>query len=337
MRNFFFAVLLLLAIYFFFSRFAEIESVIETLQRGDWRWISLAIVLSLAGTVNIASLLRAIYRMLKMEETIQRLFILGASAFFVNVIAPAAGMSGMAVIISDARVRGHPPGRVTTAVALYTLYDYLAFLIVLGLGLSVLVRRNQLDAGDLIASGVLVVIAGGLGFLLFLGMRSSEKLGRVLAWMARRVNAVLRPFIHQAYLHEQRAYEFAHDISEGLREARTSTAGLILPLALALSRHAINIAILFLVFVAFKQPFSAGTLVAGYAIGYLFLIVSPTPSGIGFVEGAMTLALTTLRVPLAAAAVITLAYRGVTLWLPLMYGLVAFRWIGRHTSGAAGG
>jgi uncharacterized protein (TIRG00374 family) len=336
MRNFLLALLLLLAFYFFFSRFAEIESVVDTLQRGDWRWLSLAILLSVAGMVNIASLLRAIYRMLKMEETIQRLFILGASAFFVNVIAPAAGMSGMAVIVSDARVRGHPPGRVTTAVALYTLYDYLAFLIVLGLGLSVLVRRNQLGIGELAASAILVVIAGSIGFLLFLGMRSSAKLGNVLAWMARNINHLMRPFLHRDYLHEERAHEFAHDISEGLNEVRKSTAGLILPLALALSRQAINIAILFMVFVAFKQPFSAGTLVAGYAIGYLFLIVSPTPSGIGFVEGAMTLALTTLRVPLEAAAVITLAYRGITLWLPLLYGLIAFRWIGSHPSAAPG-
>jgi len=334
MRNFLFALLLLLAVYFFISRYAEIENVVETLQRGDWRWLSLAILLSLAGMVNIAALLRAIYRLLGMEETIQRLFILGASAFFVNVIAPAAGVSGMAVIVSDTRARGHPPGRVTTAVALYTLYDYLAFLIVLGLGLTVLIRRNQLGVGELAASAILVLIAGGLGFLLFLGMRSSEQLGRVLAWLARLVNMLLRPFLHHRYLHEERAHEFAHDISEGLHEARKSAAGLSLPLALALSRHAINIAILFMVFVAFKQSFSAGTIVAGYSIGYLFLIVSPTPSGIGFVEGAMTLALTTLRVPLEAAAVITLAYRGITLWLSLLYGLIAFRWIGRHPATA---
>ncbi|MCX6070619.1 MAG: lysylphosphatidylglycerol synthase domain-containing protein, partial [Chloroflexi bacterium] len=77
---------------------------------------------------------------------------------------------------------------------------------------------------------------------------------------------------------------------------------------------------------------SVGTLLAGYAIGYLFVIVSPTPSGIGFVEGAMTLALTTLRVPLAAATVITLAFRGITVWLTLLYGMVAMRWIGKQPS-----
>lgn len=48
----------------------------------------------------------------------------------------------------------------------------------------------------------------------------------------------------------------------------------------------------------------------------------------------MTLALTTLRVPLAAATIITLAYRGITLWLTLLYGMIAMRWIARHPPAA---
>jgi uncharacterized protein (TIRG00374 family) len=78
-------------------------------------------------------------------------------------------------------------------------------------------------------------------------------------------------------------------------------------------------------FLSFDVPFSAGTIVGGFAIGYLFLIVSPTPSGIGVVEGVMTLALRTLRVELSDAVLITLAYRGVTFWLPMAVGAFAFR------------
>jgi len=99
---------------------------------------------------------------------------------------------------------------------------------------------------------------------------------------------------------------------------------------LALSGKAFQVSILFLVFMAFQQPFSVGTLIAGFSIGYLFVIVSPTPAGIGFVEGILTLTLTSLRVPLAAAAVISLAYHGMVLWLPLSYGALSFRWITRE-------
>ena len=60
-------------------------------------------------------------------------------------------------------------------------------------------------------------------------------------------------------------------------------------------------------------------------MAFLFTIVSPTPMGIGVVEGAMAITLSTLRVPLEAAVIITLAYRGFTLWLPLLYGIVALQ------------
>jgi glycosyltransferase 2 family protein len=80
---------------------------------------------------------------------------------------------------------------------------------------------------------------------------------------------------------------------------------------------------------AFRVPFSAGTIIGGFAISYLFLIVSPTPAGVGIVEGVMPLALSSLRVPWSEAVVITLAYRGITFWIPLGLGAVAFRMLER--------
>ena len=78
-------------------------------------------------------------------------------------------------------------------------------------------------------------------------------------------------------------------------------------------------------FLSFEVPFSAGTIVGGFSIGYLFTIVSPTPSGIGVVEGVLALALKSLRVEWSQAVIITLAYRAMTFWVPLGVGAIAFR------------
>jgi uncharacterized protein (TIRG00374 family) len=82
-------------------------------------------------------------------------------------------------------------------------------------------------------------------------------------------------------------------------------------------------------FLAFETPFTVGTLVGGFSIGYLFLIVSPTPAGLGVVEGVLTVILNTLRVKWEAAALITLTYRAITFWFPLVVGAVAFRFLNR--------
>ncbi|MEX0789034.1 MAG: lysylphosphatidylglycerol synthase transmembrane domain-containing protein [Anaerolineales bacterium] len=212
---------------------------------------------------------------------------------------------------------------------MYLLYDYFAVLVVIALGLIVLVRRNQLNSGEVFAALFLASYAGVLGFLLYLGTRSAHRFGDALASLGNIGNRILRPFVKRDRFDVSHAHEFARDIAEGLEAARRTPGGLILPAALALSNRALMIATLFLIFLAFAQPFSVGTLIAGYSIGALFAVVSPTPSGLGFVEGAMTLVLTTLHVPLASAAVITLAYRGVTFWFPLLLGFVALRWTER--------
>jgi len=193
----------------------------------------------------------------------------------------------------------------------------------------VLFRRNDLNLPELIASFILFLLAMVIASLLYLGMRSAETLGSVLAWMARQVNRVLFPFLHRQYLSEQRAIEFAHDAAEGLRELQKKPKDLILPLLLALSSKTLLILVLFLMFMAFKVPLSIGTLIAGFSIGYLFLIISPTPAGLGFVESGLTLALASMYVPLSAAAVIVIAYRGYTFWLPFAIGGIALRWLNR--------
>jgi len=68
----------------------------------------------------------------------------------------------------------------------------------------------------LTAAAILLAIAVGVAFLLYLGYRSAERLGDALAWMARLVNAVVRPFIHREYLQEERAHYFAAEVAEGV-------------------------------------------------------------------------------------------------------------------------
>jgi uncharacterized protein (TIRG00374 family) len=330
MRKFLLAVLLLLGVVFVLTRFTELKAIVDTLQKGDWRFLILALGIEAAWLLNVAASYYAIYRAMGMNEKIENLFLAAAAANFVNVIAPTAGVGGVAVFISEARRRGYSPARATAAGVLYVLFDYAGFLFILTLGFSILFRRNNLTSGEMVASIILVIIAAFLATLLYLGMRSARELGQVLAWLTRQVNRLLRPFIHRQYLSDARAHSFAHEAAQGLRKVRHNPENLFFPAALALSNKALLISILSLMFLAFKVPLSAGTLIASFSIGYLFFIVSPTPSGIGFVEGALTLALGSMYIPLGAAAVVTLAYRGITFWVPLAFGGIALRILHRH-------
>jgi glycosyltransferase 2 family protein len=329
MRKLIFVALFLGAALIYLS-FSEIESVAETLKQGNFWFILLAVIIQLSWYLMAGLTYQSLYQLLGMQDSVYKLALLYASANFVNTVAPSAGVGGMAVFISSATRNGHSPGKVTVASMICLFLDYVAFLCVLALGLVVLFRRNDLDAAEIGASSVIFAIAVGLGFLLYLGSQSGRALGNTLARMARLVNRVIYPFIHRPYLSEARAHEFANEMAEDLKSLPKQRWNLLLPFVYSLISKAILMGVLVSVFLAFRVPFSAGTIIGSFAITYLFLIVSPTPSGIGIVEGIMPLALSSLRVPWAQALIITLAYRGITFWIPLAVGAFALRILERE-------
>jgi uncharacterized protein (TIRG00374 family) len=325
MRKFVFIIVLFLGATLVFLSFSELGSIVETLQQATMRFIVLAMFLQLIWFLVAGLNYKTLYKLLGLDETVRKLVLLNASANFVNTIAPTGGAGGMAVFISAASKDGHPVGKVTVASMLFLFVDYVAFLFVLTLGLIVLFRRNQMGPTEIGASSVMFIVATVLGFMLYLGSQSGKALGNVLAGMARFVNRVARPFIHREYLSEARAHEFAEEMAQDLRSLPERPSSLILPFGYSLIGKILLMLILMCVFLAFQIPFSAGTIIGGFAISYLFLIVSPTPSGIGIVEGVMPLALSSLRVPLSQGLIVTLAYRGITFWIPLGIGAIAFR------------
>lgn len=330
MRKFIFIIVIFLGAAFVYLSFGELQVILKTLQQGNFWFVLIALMIEFGWFVIAGLTFRSLYHVLGIDETVYKLSLLAAAANFVNIVAPSAGMGGMAIYISNARRRGLSQGKITIASMLYIFLDYIAFMVVLTLGLLVLFRRNDLHGTEIAASSIIFAIAAGMGFLMYLGSRSAAALGNTLAWMARLVNRVVRPFIHREYLSEARAHLFAHEMADDLKSLPERPRSLLVPLLYAFANKALLMCVLLSVFLAFQVPFSAGTIIGGFAISYLFLIVSPTPSGIGIVEGVMPLALSSLRVEWSQAVIITLAYRGITFWIPLGLGALALRMLERE-------
>jgi uncharacterized protein (TIRG00374 family) len=272
---------------------------------------------------------RALYRLVGLEESWRRVFLMVTAGTFVNVIIPSGGMGGMAVFMDAARRRGQPTGRVMLTGVLYLVGEYTSLLVALTAGFVVLVRRGRLDATELGAAGLLLLLAACIGGVLLVGYKSARQLGILLAWLARSVNRVLRPIVHRDVLSTSAAHAFAAEMGEGFTTLRSNKRQLPLPLALAVINKLLLMLVLALSFLALGVPFSSGTVVAGFSIGHLFFYISPTPSGVGFVDSILPVALSSLNVPFSQAVLVVLVYRLVTFWLPLGAGAVAFRHLQR--------
>jgi len=331
MKNFFVAVILFLGIVVVVLSFGEIETILNTLKHAHLQYFFLAVIIQFIWFVSSGRMYQSVFHLLGIHESTLTLSRIATAANFINVVAPSAGMGGVALFASEARRRGHTAGKVTVAAALFLSLDQVAFLVVLSLGLIILVRQNNLSASEISASFFMFGIAIVYAFVLYLGYRSEEKLGNFLANGAHWVNRIVSFFHKGEYLSELRAHQFAHEVADGFSGLTEKSSSIIRPILWGIVDKCLLMLVLTCSFLSFEVSFSAETIIAGFSIAYLFLVVSPTPSGIGIVEGIMPIALSTLGVNWSQAVVITLTYRAVTFWIPLAVGAWAFRSL--HTNG----
>lgn len=325
MRKIFFFLIAILGIWFIYTQISEFETIASTLKNGDWLFLSLAFLTALGWIAYTGFIYRIIYRMVGLEEGWLHLTVAFLSGFFTNVVSTAGAATTLAVFLVDGKRRSLSTSRVTVAWALNMLFETIGLLSVVILGLAVLVRRNNLQWGEITASLVLMLIALLLSAGLYLGARSTRLLGNVLAWGVERLNWLLRPLIKREFAQPESARLFAYEAADGVTLLRQNPRKLLILAFMAIGGKALLMLIFMLCFLAYQVPFSSGTIVAGFSLGYQFAIVSPTPAGIGIVESIWPIFLRSLGVATGAATVIMLTFRTLTFWVPLFLGFIAFR------------
>ena len=97
-----------------------------------------------------------------------------------------------------------------------------------------------------------------------------------------------------------------------------------------------DILCLLMVMLAFHQWVPIYHVLIAYAIAYVVGTVSPTPGGLGAVEGVMMAMLVSFGMESAAAVAVVLVYRLINFWLPIPFGLLSSPPAPRLARAAAG-
>jgi len=324
-RRWIFRLLLIAFLWLIVTHFAQIEALAATLARGDWRWLLAAALLQILYYLVFTSSYRSALATAGVRSTLRDLLPVTLAALFVNVVTPAGGITGAALYVDDATRRGQSPSRTAAGLLLQLAADYTAFAIILIAGLAYLFRRHDLQAYEIAAALILLLITLGLTAILLLGLARPESVHRLLSRLERFSLSLAQRFARLPHLPEGWAARNASEFVDASAAIAGAPAALLTTLLLTFTAHLLDLSLLYVLFRAFHQPVAFGVLVAGYAVGVLFWIVALTPQGIGVVEGVMALVYTSLGVPAAAAAAIALAFRGLTFWLPLLLGFLALR------------
>ncbi|MEN6371824.1 MAG: lysylphosphatidylglycerol synthase transmembrane domain-containing protein [Armatimonadota bacterium] len=323
-RRWIFWLLIIAFIWLLVSRFTEVEKLVRTLALGQWQWIGAAALLQGAYYLIVTWHYQTAFSAVELPRCFWHLLPVVFVALFLNVVVPTGGMgvAGPALFVDDAERQGLPPGRAVAATLLALVTDYAAFTLVLIVGLVYLFFEHDLSTYVIVGSIILMLLSTGLTILLLLGLWEPAFLARLLIWFQRAIDHLATRLHRHSPLTADWSQKLSGEFETAAAAIERNLSKCLGTFCISLGSYAVDIVSLYVLFVAFRQPIGFGALVAGFAVGIVFWIVSITPEGIGVVEGVMTLVYTSLGIPAEASTLVALSFRGLTFWLPLGIGFL---------------
>lgn len=334
LREWLFALVFFCFAIFLFQRLAQVEAFVQVLKGGRLPWLLVAAVFELMSLVNLPALYCALYDTLDIPlgwKTMWRVFW---AAHFVDLVTPTGVVGGTALLFDEAQRRGLEMGRVVLASTLFFLLNFIWFLLILAASFLLLLGWHDLRPFEIWAAIVPATIVLLAVHLLWTAY-SRPDLFFVRAEMLFNYRPIVALMGGRRF-RKHRLLAFAKDFSQAVQTLGKSEKRWWRPCMHALLVDVLDICVLAACFEAFGGLYglkSAEMIVVANAVGALFVIVAVTPEGIGVVESAMTALFVSLGVPLERAAVVVLAYRGFSCWLPTVAGLIAFQSLPKGPTG----
>ncbi len=307
----------------------EVSRVIARLAGLAPGWLLVMLLLETAYLVFQGGILRGAYRLLGFTRGWWYGMLMYLAMNLVNTIAPVAGISGSIYMGYLERRQGVKRGEVVLVNFLYYATDYLVFLLVMLGCLAILAANGGIShpvkvAAQTFTVFVSVLLIGG-GLLL-----SHRSWYEWLVWLVRSALRLVAPKRADGVAEAMR--EFFVELQESWVAIRGRGREVLMPMLSALGLHIVSLAMLWAAFSAFGVPVNLEQVLAGYVVATLFMIVSPTPAGIGVAEGVLTAVFIVLGVSSESALLVALAYRGVFVWYPLILGVLVVNWLPPSTA-----
>ncbi|MGW3508883.1 lysylphosphatidylglycerol synthase transmembrane domain-containing protein [Streptomyces sp. NPDC000994] len=262
------------------------------LRSAEWPWLLAAV-----GTTCLTWVAAAVTRQGAVVQRLPRRRLLATqfAAGAANHLLPT-GLGASAVNLRFLTVCGVSLARSSAALALYMLAESIARLALLAALL--LAFPNALRLGGLLPSGVAGPLLYTVGAVLLAATGA--------ALCVRRLRSAVASFVRTA-LSEARSVH-----SRPARALALWGGSLAFPALQAVSLVAVGQAL--------ALPVPSVYMALAYLAATTAVALVPTPGGFGSVEAALVVALVAAGGPAAVATAVVVAYRIITVWLPLLPG-----------------
>lgn len=296
------------------------KDLFHILKMAKWQYLLLAVLLQGVYYFFYSLLYKKVLSIYSINWGLDRVGSLVLGSLFVSLLVPLGHLAGSSVFIKSAKKEHISTTKITSAILLVLFIDFLSLIVFFVAGFGTLYIKHDVVEYQLIGLLVFLVMTLGLFALLILGQVSPKGIDKIVRFVHRVVNKFSRIFPTTAVLSSNWPAKKSEEVVYLSKIFWNNKKSIVGAFWIVLSAHFIELLVLFLLFLAFGHFITPGVLFAGYSIGVLFWIISPTPQGIGVVESVMPLVFVSLGVDIGVATLVTLTFRGLTIWLPALLG-----------------
>lgn len=306
-RNWFFGILLIAALTGVAMHWGEVRQFAALVQRARPGWLILAIALQLSTYVSVAQGWSLVLRRAGTPRGLAPLVRIAVTKLFADQALPSAGMGGNMLLVDQLRGIGVERGTAVAALLLSMIGFYIAYA-VFALAMLVMLWLHS-RATPLMAGLVTLFLCVALA------------IPGLALWLRNRGSAPLPPSIEKIRVVRSLLDTVAQAPGPLLRDrgliARVAGYNALIFLA--------DAGTLFACLHALGHGVSLSTSFIALIMASIVVTLAPIPLGLGSFEATSTATLHLLGTPFEAAFAGTMLLRLLTLWLPLIPGMVLMR------------
>ncbi len=319
MRKLIIGVVIIIALVVIFMRGDSLVQLIETMQKGSLPLLLVATATQLckyfSQSFAFSNAFATVKEKIRPRNTINLVF----GMFFMNTIAPSIGASGIMLVVDDARRRGIPAGRATSAAILMQISIETGFLVIMTIGFLVLAFTGQFQPGWLIFTVVIVALVALMVSFLVIGYKRPDILLKPFKGIEGFYNRLRAKFKKEPK--DPWAQNLITSFGEAAGMIAHNPTRAVRVFLFSIIASTCELACFILCGVAFGVTLLPA-LIGGYVVATLFAMISLTPQGVGFVEAAILAVMTAFGIDSAAAVAVGIVYRGLVFWMPFIIGAI---------------
>lgn len=283
----------------------------------------------------VALLYKSLFGLLGSLVSYRFLFKAALELNFVNLVFPSGGVSGFSYFSIRMRSAQISAGKATLVQTMRFVLLFVAFQILLFVGLIMLALDGK-------ANNFMILISGSLGTLLAVGtlglsyiIGSEKRIDAFFTFVTKVLNRIIQVVRrkHPETINVSKAKSVFKDFHGNYNIIKSSYSKLRKPLLYALLINTFEIMTIYAVFAAFGQWINPGAIIIAYAVANFAGLISVLPGGIGIYEALMTGVLAAGGIPPALSLPIIVTYRIINMGIQLPAGGFLYNRALREVSG----